>query len=265
MAAGVLRDGRRTPARRRQAARSTGDDTTRDDTAVDDTTVDDLVEVLAALRVAPQQVPDARTNLTPTAIADPAPAAAPPDLVRTTSNAAPNGPRSMWAIGRLVAAVIVLGALGGATWVFSQRSADATLATPPAATSTGTAPTDAPPVVSVQVSVLGAKDWTDSGVSCAPGHTVDLNASGIVLAAPTVPVGPDGTPNPAYRPSNLQGLEAANHAALVASVDRTAPFAVVGSSATYACPAAGKLYLGVNDVGLENNSGQWTVTVTPDE
>jgi hypothetical protein len=170
----------------------------------------------------------------------------------------------MWVIGRLVAAVIMLGALGGATWVFSQRSADATLATP-AATSAATAPADAPPVVSIQVSVLGAQDWTDSGVSCAPGHTVELNASGIVLAAPTVPVGPDGTPNPAYRPSNLQGLEAANHAALVASVDRTAPFAVVGSSATYACPAAGKLYLGVNDVGLENNSGQWTVTVTPDE
>ena len=30
-------------------------------------------------------------------------------------------------------------------------------------------------------------------------------------------------------------------------------------------PTAGKLYLGVNDVGLDNNSGQWTVTVTPDE
>ena len=265
MAAGVLRDGRRAPAWRGQATPSTGDDTTRDDTAFDDTAVDDLVEVLAALRAAPQQVPDARTNLTPTAIADLAPAAAPPDLVRTTPNAAPNRPRSMWVIGRLAAAVIVLGALGGATWVFSQRSADATLATPAAATSTGTAPTDAPPVVSIQVSVLGAKDWTDSGVSCAAGHTVELNASGIVLAAPTVPVGPDGTPNPAYRPSNLQGLEAANHAALVASVDRTAPFAVVGSSATYACPATGKLYLGVNDVGLDNNSGQWTVTVTPDE
>jgi len=259
MAAGVLRDGRPAPAWRGEAAPSTDDNT-----AVDDTAVDDLVEVLAALRVAPQQAPDARTNLTPRAIAELAPAAAPPDLVRTTSNAASNRPRSMWVIGRLVAAVIVLGALGGATWVFSQRSADATLATP-AATSAGTAPTDAPPVVSIQVSVLGAQDWTDSGVSCAPGHTVELNASGIVLAAPTVPVGPDGTPNPAYRPSNLQGLEAANHAALVASVDRTAPFAVVGSSATYACPAAGKLYLGVNDVGLENNSGQWTVTVTPDE
>ena len=247
MAAGVLRDGRRPPAWRREAAPSTDDNTAVDDTAVDDQALDDLVEVLAALRAAPKQAPDTRTHVTPPAIADLAPAAAPPDLVRTTSNAASNRPRSMWVIGRLVAAVIMLGALGGATWVFSQRSADA------------------PPVVSIQVSVLGAKDWTDSGVSCAPGHTVELNASGIVLAAPTVPVGPDGTPNPAYRPSNLQGLEADNHAALVASVDRTAPFAVVGSSATYECPAAGKLYLGVNDVGLENNSGQWTVTVTPDE
>jgi hypothetical protein len=122
----------------------------------------------------------------------------------------------MWVIGRLVAAVIVLGALGGATWVFSQRSADATLATP-AATSAGTAPTDAPPVVSIQVSVLGAKDWTDSGVSCAPGHTVELNASGIVLAALTVPVGPDGTPaqKMAKRDAGTDGHAASVRGAMV--------------------------------------------------
>lgn len=254
MAAGVLRDGRPAPAWRGGAAPS----------AVNDSAVDDFVEVLAALRIAPKQAPDAGTNLTPPVPADRPPAAASPDLARSTSKPAPNHPRSTWAIGRLVAAVIVLGALGGATWVFSQRSPDATLDTT-TATLTGTAPTDAPPVVSIQVSVIGAKDWTDSGVSCAAGHTVELNATGIVLAAATVPVGPDGSPNPAYRSSNLEGLGAANHAALVASVDRTAPFAVVGSSATYQCPGAGKLYLGVNDIGLDNNSGQWTVTVTPDE
>ena len=52
MAAGVLRDGRPAPAWRGEAAPSTDDNTAVDDTAVD------LVEVLAALRVAPQQAPD---------------------------------------------------------------------------------------------------------------------------------------------------------------------------------------------------------------
>jgi len=38
---------------------------------------------------------------------------------------------------------------------------------------------------------------------------------------------------------------------------------VVGDSATYACAAAGELFLGPNDSGVDNNHGEWTVTVTP--
>jgi hypothetical protein len=38
---------------------------------------------------------------------------------------------------------------------------------------------------------------------------------------------------------------------------------VVGSSATYDCAAVGELFLGPNDGGLDNNHGEWTVTVTP--
>jgi hypothetical protein len=74
---------------------------------------------------------------------------------------------------------------------------------------------------------------------------------------------PDGDPNPNLRQFNLPGLPDANHSALVASLDKKAPLTVVGSSATYQCSAAGELYLGPNDGGVDNNSGEWSVTVTP--
>ena len=42
-----------------------------------------------------------------------------------------------------------------------------------------------------------------------------------------------------------------------------APFTVVGDSATDPCAAAGALFLGPNDSGVDNNHGEWSVTVTP--
>jgi hypothetical protein len=50
---------------------------------------------------------------------------------------------------------------------------------------------------------------------------------------------------------------------LVASLDTQPPYTVIGSSATYTCAAAGELFLGPNDGGLDNNHGQWTVALTP--
>ena len=76
-------------------------------------------------------------------------------------------------------------------------------------------------------------------------------------------VGPDGSTNATLRQFNLPGLSDANHGALVASLDAKAPFTVVGDSATYTCAAAGELFLGPNDSGVDNNHGEWTVTVTP--
>jgi hypothetical protein len=117
-------------------------------------------------------------------------------------------------------------------------------------------------VVSKQVTVPGNQAWTDAGVACEPGRTIELNASGVIAHDVGKEAGPDGDPNPDLRRFNLPGLRDANHGSLIASLDSKAPLTVVGSAATYQCQAAGQLFLGPNDGGLDNNSGQWTVTVT---
>jgi hypothetical protein len=176
-----------------------------------------------------------------------------------TGTAAPSGRN----VGRVVALVLVVALLGCLGWWFSNRATeDDGSATPPPPTTAQTT-SDAPAVVSQQVTVAGDKAWTDTGVACAPGRSVQLVASGTVFHDPTNGVGPDGSTNATLRQFNLPGLSGANHGALVASLDAKSPFTVVGDSGTYTCAAAGELFLGPNDSGVDNNHGQWTVTVTP--
>ncbi|HEY6741631.1 MAG TPA: CHAT domain-containing protein, partial [Lapillicoccus sp.] len=166
----------------------------------------------------------------------------------------------------LVAAVVVLAVLGWLGWWVTHRPSENTGNDSPVVTTSSTAEatttTEAPPVVSRQVTVAGNQAWTDAGVACEPGKSIQLVATGTVYHDPASGVGPDGSTNPDPRQFNLPGLSDANHSALVASLDKKAHLTVVGSSATYDCSAAGELYLGPNDSGVDNNHGEWTVTVT---
>jgi CHAT domain-containing protein len=241
----------------------------------------DTTEVLAALRVpaveerptASEQQAEMAAEPTETrpllASADPAFAAgsgestAPPAPNRIATDPAPPPNRL---VGRLVAAAVVLALLGWVGWWVAHRPTEDTGNDTPVVTTSSTAEattTAAPTVVSHQVTVAGNQSWTDAGVACEPGKSVQLAATGTVYHDPTNGVGPEGATNPDLRQFNLPGLSDANHSGLVASLDKKAPFTVVGSSATYDCAAAGELYLGPNDGGVDNNHGEWTVTVTP--
>jgi hypothetical protein len=189
----------------------------------------------------------------------------PPDTVRIPT---PPKPAQNRFVGRIVAVVLVLGLLGCLGWWFAQNRADNTGgATPPITTSEATAAetttSEAPPVVSKQVTVAGNTSWTETGVACQPGKSIETNATGTVFHNPENGVGPDGDTDTEPRQFNLPGLRDANHGALVASLDAKPPFTVVGASATYQCQGTGELFLGPNDAGVDNNSGQWIVTVTP--
>jgi hypothetical protein len=166
-----------------------------------------------------------------------------------------------------VAAAVVLALLGWLGWWITHRPIEDTGNDTPVVTTSTTAEatttTEAPTVASHKVTVPGTQAWTDAGVACEPGKSVQLVATGTVYHDATHGVGPDGDPNPELRRFNLRGLPDANHSGLIASLDKKAPLTVVGSSATYDCAAAGELYLGPNDGGLDNNHGEWNVTVTP--
>jgi hypothetical protein len=129
------------------------------------------------------------------------------------------------------------------------------------ATSTGAPAVPAPKTINVPA----AEAWTDANFSCQPGLILEITATGTVLfdkAYPRTAVGPEGSTDLSYRKHNVAGLPDANHAALIGRLDEAQPF-VVGSSHTYSCADRGRLSLGINDKGVDSNSGAFIATIAP--
>ena len=216
--------------------------------------------------------------------------------------AAGGGPsRRTWAIVAAAVAVLVIAA--GTVYAITRNGADPTGGgtTTSTASTTSAASTSAPPSTSssprtttssstsssstsssptpttssasitpgvpVPVQVSSTVPWTATGVECAPGEVLDIAVTGTILHNkddPASATGPDGLTEPFFRQFNVPGLPPdANSVAVIGSLDEAQPFFVVGSSLAFTCPAAGELYLGVNDSGLQNNSGDFSATVTP--
>ncbi len=98
----------------------------------------------------------------------------------------------------------------------------------------------------------GDTRWLASGVTCAPGTTVDISASGTIQHDQTAgsTVGPDGLTEERYHKYNVEGLPDANTAGLIGGIDETDPF-FIGSGVSYDCPRDGELTLGINDINLD--------------
>jgi len=113
------------------------------------------------------------------------------------------------------------------------------------------------------VDVAGDKKWTDTHVECKVGDVLDISATGTILheQSATGVVGPDGLTDPIYHKFNVAGLPNANTAGLIGSIDGQQPFFFVGSETSHECRRAGTLLLGINDIGLFNNSGAFTATI----
>jgi hypothetical protein len=114
--------------------------------------------------------------------------------------------------------------------------------------------------------VSSTDPWTDTGVACTAGRSLDITATGTVFhnkGSADGKGGPDGVTELDLRQFNVPGLPDVNHVALIGSLDQAQPYFLVGSKTTFVCPAAGQLFLGVNDAGLTNNSGSFEVTISP--
>ena len=115
------------------------------------------------------------------------------------------------------------------------------------------------------VEIPANQAWTDTHVVCRAGAVFEITANGTILHNNTTSqsaVGPDGDSNPDLRQFNAPGLPNVNHAALIGSIDRKQP-SFVGKQATYRCSTTGSLFLGINDAGLNNNSGHFTAVIKP--
>ncbi|MDQ4097542.1 MAG: LecA/PA-IL family lectin, partial [Actinomycetota bacterium] len=109
-----------------------------------------------------------------------------------------------------------------------------------------------------EVVVDGTRSWSDTGIELSVGDQVRVTAAGSVFHNESSSIGPEGFPN---RPDLLTPLDRANHAGLLARVGDTGEAFYVGRGASFTADRDGRLFLGINDGGLENNRGSFTATV----
>lgn len=113
------------------------------------------------------------------------------------------------------------------------------------------------------VEIPATVSWTDTRVDCKAGSVLEIAATGSITHKPGGDfVGPDGNLDPKVREAHPEGpMPNVNHAALIGSINRQKPYFLVGKNVTYTCPAGGRLFLGINDAGVDNNSGKFIATI----
>jgi hypothetical protein len=132
------------------------------------------------------------------------------------------------------------------------RPNDALTTNPPTtAGTTGTIGTDS-------INVPGQQQWTATGITVRRGERLNINASGEVkiggggnMTAPPSGAGETNQGNP---------VPTAPTGALIGRIGNGTPFAI-GTQNSIVAPAAGQLFLGVNDSYVGDNQGSFQVHV----
>jgi hypothetical protein len=124
----------------------------------------------------------------------------------------------------------------------------------------GGAPRPSPVVLTRVVTVPGDQPWTDTGVDFEPGEKIAIRATGSVQYVREGSfVGPDGDNR--RDPHQVNILSGTPHAALVGKVNAGGQPFPVGSSLRTTADEKGRLFLGVNDAEVDNNSGTFSVNI----
>jgi hypothetical protein len=125
----------------------------------------------------------------------------------------------------------------------------------------GTPVTPADPAEPGAIVVPGNQQWVPTGLIVRRGETISLRSSGeIQLSANSNDKArPAGAMSGRRAPGSPLPEELAG--ALIARIGNDPPFAL-GNLNTSRMPAAGPLYLGVNDDAVGDNSGQFNVVIT---
>ncbi len=110
-----------------------------------------------------------------------------------------------------------------------------------------------------EVRVPARAAWTDTGIVLRAGQRIYVEASGRVQWGPRRQDGPDGerdSPRNAGRP-----MPGRPGAALIGRIGDDAPFFIGGGQDALRVRTSGTLYLGINDDVLDDNAGEFRVTI----
>lgn len=109
------------------------------------------------------------------------------------------------------------------------------------------------------IRVAANQPWVETGIIVQRGAPVRFQATGDIMAGPGASAGPAGSP---ILNSRNYPVPAAPGGSLIAKVGRDgSPFLVGSNEQVIMMPADGELMLGINDDGLDDNTGAFTVTV----
>jgi hypothetical protein len=111
------------------------------------------------------------------------------------------------------------------------------------------------------VNVAANVPWSDTGIDVRSGQTVYFNANGEVRWGRDRRDGPEGENNSPRNPG--RPMPNRPGAALIGRVgDSNDPFFIGGDNGGIRVRSSGRLYLGINDEVLTDNSGAFRVTVS---
>jgi hypothetical protein len=110
------------------------------------------------------------------------------------------------------------------------------------------------------VAVEAARAWNDTGIEVRPGQTIFIAATGRVRWGPGREHGPEGEPVSPFNAA--RPMPSRPGGALIGRIGEGADYFFIGSErGPISIRSAGRLYLGINDDYLQDNSGSFRVTV----
>ena len=110
------------------------------------------------------------------------------------------------------------------------------------------------------VTVSSTQQWTDTGIEVRNGQEIYFQTSGQVTWSPNKRVDANGTRNSGSNPA--RPLPTRNGGALIGRIGERDIFLIGLDIGPYRVRGNGRLYLGVNDDSLEDNTGTYRVIVS---
>lgn len=113
----------------------------------------------------------------------------------------------------------------------------------------------------VDVEVPGTVQWTDTGIDTRVGEHFTVRATGTVEHGGGS-VGPDGDAALTSFGANI--VNCVGHASLIGRVGALGDPFYLGAETAFAATATDRLFLGINDTGVDNNAGAFAADVATD-
>lgn len=110
------------------------------------------------------------------------------------------------------------------------------------------------------IAVPANQSWADTGITVRRRDRLAFNGTGDVMISPTASSGVGGSPAVTVAGANYP-LAGAPAGALIGRVGNGRPFLIGGNSQPLDVTGVGRLQIGVNDDQLQDNSGQFYVTI----